>query len=73
MAKSYERYKNEILKLSNEEDVNELREKLLHLNLDAFRKNPADAMDQTSSDSTIDKILDAKFSQKEVSINEKEG
>lgn len=73
LAKSYERYKNEILKLSNEEDVNELREKLLHLNLDAFRKNPADAMDQTSSDSTIDKILDAKFSQKEVSINEKEG
>lgn len=73
LAKSYERYKNEILKLSNEEDVNELREKLLHLNLDAFRKNPADAMDQTSSDSTIDKMLDAKFSQKEVSINEKEG
>lgn len=73
LAKSYERYKNEILKLSNEEDVNALREKLLHLNLDAFRKNPADAMEQTSSDSTIDKILDAKFSQKEVNANEKEG
>lgn len=73
LAKSYERYKNEILKLSNEEDVNALREKLLHLNLDAFRKNPADAMDKMSSDSTIDKILDAKFSQKEVKANEKEG
>lgn len=62
LAKSYERYKNEISKLSSEdEQVENLKQELIKINLEAFKLNPADNMDKAKSDTIMDKILAIKY------------
>lgn len=61
LAKSYERYKTEISKLSsNEEEIDELKQELIKINLEAFKLNPADHMEKAKSDSILDKLLAIK-------------
>lgn len=62
LAKSYERYKTEISKLSSEdEQVENLKQELIKINLEAFKLNPADNMDKAKSDTIMDKILAIKY------------
>lgn len=62
LAKSYERYKTEISKLSSEDEQAEnLKQELIKINLEAFKLNPADNMDKAKSDTIMDKILAIKY------------
>ncbi|MDO5050175.1 MAG: hypothetical protein Q4D68_00355 [Moraxella equi] len=62
LAKSYERYKTEISKLSSEDEQAEnLKQELIRINLEAFKLNPADNMDKAKSDTIMDKILTIKY------------
>lgn len=58
LARSFEKYKSEIQTLNSEsEDTLYLKTKLLEINLDAFRKNPANGMESAKSDSILEKIM----------------
>lgn len=62
LAKSYEKYKDEILKLhqissDNQEAYDNIYADLIKINLEAFKKNPADGMDTAKSNSILDQIL----------------
>lgn len=62
LAKSYEKYKDEILKLhqissDNQEAYDNIYADLIKINLEAFKKNPADVMDTAKSNSILDQIL----------------
>mgnify|MGYP001593649366 CR=1 FL=1 len=63
LAKSYERYKDEILKLpeittdGNKDAYDNLYADLIKINLEAFKKNPADGMDTAKSNSIVDQII----------------
>lgn len=63
LAKSYERYKDEILKLpeittdGNKDAYDNLYADLIKINLEAFKKNPADGMDTAKSNSIVDQIM----------------
>lgn len=58
LAKSFEKYKSEISTLHSDDDESiYLQNKLLEINLDAFKKNPSDGMDTAKSDSILDKFL----------------
>lgn len=63
LAKSYERYKDEILKLpeitiDGSKDVyDNLYSDLIKINLEAFKKNPADGMDTAKSNSIVDQVI----------------
>lgn len=62
LAKSYEKYKDEILKLhqissDNQEAYDNIHADLIKINLEAFKKNPADGMDTAKSNSILDQIL----------------
>lgn len=62
LAKSYERYKTEISKLSSEDEQAEnLKQELIKINLEAFKLNPADNMEKAKSDTIMDKILAVKY------------
>lgn len=62
LAKSYERYKTEISKLSSEDEQAEnLKQELIRVNLEAFKFNPADNMDRAKSDTFFDKILAIRY------------
>lgn len=62
LAKSYERYKTEISKLSDEDDQAEnLKLELIKINLEAFKLNPADNMDRVKNDSFLDKFFVMKY------------
>ncbi len=49
LAKSYERYKSEVEKLDDLEQVDNLKAELISINLEAFRKNPAKTMHKAKS------------------------
>ena len=62
LAKSYEKYKDEILKLhqissDNQEAYDNIYADLIKINLEAFKKNPADGMDTAKSNSILDQVL----------------
>jgi hypothetical protein len=63
LAKSYERYKDEISKLStldvdaNIETQKTLHSQLISLNLEAFKKNPAEGMDHAKSNLLFDRLI----------------
>lgn len=58
LARSFEKYKSEIITLNAETDETiYLKTKLLDLNLEAFRKNPADGMETAKSDSFFEKMI----------------
>ncbi|MBP8064366.1 MAG: hypothetical protein KAY38_05150 [Acinetobacter sp.] len=58
LARSFEKYKAEIKSLNaTNKDSIYLQTKLLDINLEAFRKNPADGMETAKSDSLLDKFL----------------
>ena len=58
LARSFEKYKTEIQTLNSEtEESIYLQTKLLEINLDAFKKNPADGMELAKSDSFLDKLF----------------
>lgn len=68
LAKSYEKYKDEILKLpqissDNQEAYDNIYADLIRINLEAFKKNPADGMDTAKSNSILDPLL-SKFDNK---------
>lgn len=64
LAKSFERYKEEIEKLNNGHGKeNELMEKLMGINLEAFRKNPADSIEKIKSDGFFKMLLKNKETQ----------
>lgn len=61
LAKSYEKYKDEILKLpqissDNQEAYDNIYADLIRINLEAFKKNPADGMDTAKSNSILDPL-----------------
>lgn len=73
LAKSYERYKTEISKLSSEdEQVENLKQDLIRINLEAFKLNPADNMETAKSDTIMDKILAIKYLNNEQNHKDKE-
>lgn len=73
LAKSYERYKTEISKLSSEDERDEsLKQELIKINLEAFKLNPADNMETAKSDTFIDKILAIKYLNNEQNHKDKE-
>ncbi|WP_180173822.1 hypothetical protein [Acinetobacter sp. YH01024] len=58
LARSFEKYKTEIKTLNSESDESiYLQAKLLEINLEAFRKNPADGMENVKSDSILEKLI----------------
>jgi len=58
LARSFEKYKSEIITLNAETDETiYLKTKLLDLNLEAFRKNPADGMETAKSVSFFEKMI----------------
>lgn len=58
LARSFEKYKAEIKSLNaDSEESIYLQAKLLDINLEAFRKNPADGMENIKSDSILERIL----------------
>lgn len=57
LARSFEKYKTEIQTLNSETEVCPIQAKLLEINLDAFKKNPADGMELAKSDSFLDKLF----------------
>lgn len=62
LAKSYEKYKDEIFKLpqissDNKEAYDNIYADLIRINLEAFKKNPADGMDTAKSNSILDQVL----------------
>ncbi|WP_284090934.1 hypothetical protein [Acinetobacter pittii] len=62
LAKSYEKYKDEIFKLpqissDNQEAYDNIYADLIRINLEAFKKNPADGMDTAKSNSILDQVL----------------
>lgn len=58
LARSFEKYKTEIKTLNAESDESVyLQAKLLEINLEAFRKNPADGMENVKSDSILEKLI----------------
>ncbi|MGS0707585.1 hypothetical protein ACVBEE_13930 [Acinetobacter sp. ANC 3781] len=58
LARSFEKYKSEIITLTAETDETiYLKTKLLDLNLEAFRKNPADGMETAKSVSFFEKMI----------------
>lgn len=58
LARSFEKYKSEIITLNAESDETVyLKAKLLDLNLEAFRKNPADGMETARSDSFLERLI----------------
>lgn len=58
LARSFEKYKSEILTLNAEtSETIYLKTKLLDINLDAFKKNPTDGMESVKSDSLLEKLL----------------
>lgn len=58
LARSFEKYKAEIKNLNaDSEESIYLQAKLLDINLEAFRKNPADGMENVKSDSILDKLI----------------
>lgn len=58
LARSFEKYKTEIQTLNSEnEESIYLQTKLLEINLDAFKKNPAEGMELAKSDSFLDKLF----------------
>ncbi|MWV63022.1 hypothetical protein DCO58_01060 [Helicobacter saguini] len=59
LAKSFERYKQEITKL-NDNKKTELMEKLMDINLEAFKKNPADSIEKIKSDKLFKNPLQSK-------------
>ena len=63
LAKSFERYKTEIEKLDriDSEKSNSLIMKLMELNLEAFKVNPANSIDKIKKDSTLLDIFQRKM------------
>ncbi len=63
LAKSFERYKTEIEKLDriDSEKSNSLIMKLMELNLEAFKVNPANSIDKIKKDSTLLDIFQKKM------------
>ena len=62
LAKSYEKYKDEIFKLpqissDSQEAYDNIYADLIRINLEAFKKNPADGMDTAKSNSILDQVL----------------
>ncbi|MFY6906759.1 MULTISPECIES: hypothetical protein [Acinetobacter calcoaceticus/baumannii complex] len=62
LAKSYEKYKDEIFKLpqissDSQEAYDNIYADLIRINLEAFKKNPADGMDTAKSNSILDQML----------------
>lgn len=62
LAKSYEKYKDEIFKLpqissDSQEAYDNIYADLIRINLEAFKKNPADGMDSAKSNSILDQVL----------------
>lgn len=62
LAKSYEKYKDEIFKLpqissDSQEAYDNIYADLIRINLEAFKKNPADGMDAAKSNSILDQVL----------------
>ncbi|RZJ23435.1 hypothetical protein [Acinetobacter sp. UBA3106] len=58
LARSFEKYKAEIKNLNaHSEESIYLQAKLLDINLEAFRKNPADGMESVKSDSILEKLI----------------
>lgn len=58
LARSFEKYKAEIKNLNaDSEESIYLQAKLLDINLEAFRKNPADGMESVKSDSILEKLI----------------
>lgn len=69
LAKSYEKYRDEISKLptideSKHEVANELHAELIKLNLEAFKKNPTDDIDKAKANLLIDKLLPTNDTEK---------
>lgn len=71
LAKSYEKYRDEISKLPNLDDavddstMRTLHAELIKLNLDAFKKNPTDDMDKAKSNFFLERIFTSNESSKE--------
>ena len=71
LAKSYEKYRDEILKLPDLDDavddstMRTLHAELIKLNLDAFKKNPTDDMDKAKSNFFLERIFTSNESSKE--------
>ncbi|WP_368571972.1 hypothetical protein [Acinetobacter junii] len=62
LAKSYEKYKDEIFKLpqissDSQEAYDNIYADLIRINLEAFKKNPADGMDTAKSNNILDQVL----------------
>ena len=72
LAKSYERYKTEIDELEKLgiEGSEELKLRLLEINLEAFRVNPAENSDKAKSDFSIFDIIKQKKEDKEDKTSE---
>ena len=71
LAKSYEKYRDEISKLPDLDDavddstMRTLHAELIKLNLDAFKKNPTDDMDKAKSNFFLERIFTSNESSKE--------
>ncbi len=73
LAKSYERYKDEVDKLEEPDLTDTLKAKLIDINLSAFRKNPADTMkDARSNIPFFSKEDDSSTTKNEKSLSKKE-
>jgi len=71
LAKSYEKYRDEISKLPDLDDavdestMRTLHAELIKLNLEAFKKNPTDDMDKAKSNFFLERIFNNNESSKE--------
>lgn len=71
LAKSYERYKNEVEKLEDSHESDNLKAKLISINLEAFEKNPAKTMQKARSSMPLLGERNTEKAKKEKKTNEK--